>query len=211
MYQQQNKTYLSSHNSNIGDSPEIVIVKVIEANLIWVEQILDSTNQIIPFEEIVRKWQIQDFVRYHSLIRRFPKERFQIIRDNNIVIETLPGLEKINVIQKKNPGYSISKIIYLYVRSSYRMDKTLQKWEDTLDREISPQQWHQIHTKVASSTICMKLRAFQYRLTNGIITTNDLRNKWDNTIKANCTFCQNEVETVILKVLLRVYKVNVNT
>ena len=42
-----------------------------------------------------------------------------------------------------------------------------------------------------------KLRNFQYRLLNRILTTNIVRNKWNPQIDKNCTFCKMKSETVI--------------
>ena len=66
-----------------------------------------------------------------------------------------------------------------------------------LDKEIPSEKWQVIMKQPYGLTVCTKLRSFQYRLNNSILTTNYNRYKWDPNISELCTFCQSDTETYI--------------
>ena len=69
------------------------------------------------------------------------------------------------------------------------------KWENELNKEINDTDWNKIVTEVNKITNCTKLRAFHYRLTQRILTTNIHRNKWDPSVPSSCYFCKVNEET----------------
>lgn len=70
-------------------------------------------------------------------------------------------------------------------------------WRNDLHTDISLDTWNhaiaQVH-KISSQT---ELIYFQYRILHHIVTTNNLRSKWDPSVSALCHACNTRVETIV--------------
>lgn len=58
------------------------------------------------------------------------------------------------------------------------------------------QQWDKICLAALKTSICPKLKYFQYRVTHRKLTTNYLRNKYDSLVSPLCWYCKHHTETV---------------
>ena len=65
-----------------------------------------------------------------------------------------------------------------------------------LGENLTEDQWNNYFVLCLRYTTAVKLRYFQYRLINRILTTNVRRSKWANAY-SKCTFCKITPETVI--------------
>ena len=65
------------------------------------------------------------------------------------------------------------------------------------DLNIQIHDWPKLLTDIKKIATSTKLRYFQYRVLNRIITTNLLRSKWDPLISPLCSFCGQQLETIL--------------
>ena len=81
----------------------------------------------------------------------------------------------------------------------YRNYKDVGKtmWQTELNIQITEDEWIEIHTYPKKITRSSKLRYFQYRVVNKILTTNQRRHRWDKNVSDLCTFCQSAKEMVL--------------
>ena len=77
------------------------------------------------------------------------------------------------------------------------LEATRVLWEADLGTELDKDEWAKLYTQTFSYTISTKLRYFQYRVLNRIVTTNVKRSKWDNTVSPKCFFCNDKAETML--------------
>ena len=126
-----------------------------------------------------------------SIIKSFPKEWNRIMQFESIVArESL--FTKIT-----KPSEKIANVIRNEIVSELTIkNRPMLKWEKILDRDFSDDLWRKITLYVYEVTNCTKLRWFQFRQINNVITTNVMRSKWDGTITPSCYFCQNSDETI---------------
>ena len=69
-------------------------------------------------------------------------------------------------------------------------------WEKDLEITITEEEWKNMYIKTFGITNDTKIRYFQYRVINRILTTNTSRSKYTD-ISEKCQFCDEEKETVI--------------
>ena len=186
------------YNSNLKLSNHFYVNQIASrAGLVNVHQMFELNGLFISFDTYVNRFQSKNFIWYQAFISRFPEEWLLLLQKDHVRIETLNGNEKLQKIKKANPSLSPSKIIYWEILSKLPPQTKRVQWELQLGVEISSMEWKKILTTPASLTQCTKLKAFQYRLTNRILTTNVQRNKWDSTVPFLCTFCNAEPESVV--------------
>ena len=102
---------------------------------------------------------------------------------------------KIDMLLKSQ---QISKRIYWELVSNYfPTDLALKSmWELELGCLLTEDDWWSMYPLFMKLVKPSKLRLFQYRVLTKSLTTNYIRNKWDNTISPKCSFCTREQETV---------------
>ena len=62
--------------------------------------------------------------------------------------------------------------------------------------KVNEEDWEEAFVNIFSVTNSTKLRMFQYKILNGILTTNVVRSKYTANLTPKCTFCKTENETV---------------
>ena len=129
------------------------------------------------------------FLHYASILKAIPKEWKHVMKNRcNEIRDSL--VEK---VKKGKPG----KIIYQYILEKIHVPtKNVLKWEKLLNRDFSNQLWEQIIMYIYKVTNCTKLRWFQFRQINLVITTNVRRARWYPNISSNCYYCQKAEETI---------------
>lgn len=131
---------------------------------------------------------------YTSLVNSIPQSWRRKLREHYDPSEFLTYKNNIEVLMKQNQPSS-----YYYQKKRNQnssLDAVPTVWSHDLDINIDEADWNKVCLAAIRTSICPKLRYFQYRLTQRRLVTNYLRNKWDNRISPNCSFCGNHTETV---------------
>ena len=76
-------------------------------------------------------------------------------------------------------------------------DKNRIKWEHELQAIMVEERWSKLYEYTRQVTLSTKLRIFQYRIINRYLVTNKLVAIWDSMVKKECTFCEQEEESII--------------
>ena len=169
--------------------------KLIEKGILYIEQFYDKQkNDWYTCEQFINKYTVDiNFLDYLTIVKNIPKEWKKIIK-LNIGPE---GRDTLATICKKQN--KISRYIYNDSLEN-RPDlsgKNRIKWEQIVDKEITPNKWQVINVHAYSITNCTKLRWFQFRTLHHVLTTNVTRHRWNKDIKPYCYYCQNEtLETI---------------
>ena len=127
-----------------------------------------------------------------SIQQAIPKEWLKILKSN---LQIPSGQTKIRESLIKTDKYSRLAYDTLLGRMPRLDDKSRNRWEKVLNREISDTCWKRILNTPKRVTLSAKLQVFQYRLTNHAIVTNIHLHKWGMRDNNLCTFCSKNEET----------------
>ena len=96
-------------------------------------------------------------------------------------------------------GSTYSRTIYWkIIETKFALKQTCSLlWQNDLKAKWTEDEWLTLFPEFIKFVKPTKLRYFQYRILNRALTTNIVRAKWHKEIKAECTFCNKEKETVI--------------
>ncbi len=92
--------------------------------------------------------------------------------------------------------YKCNQAVYKLLNNKImeQVENTRRKWEAVFNKnEVN---WEKIMRISFQCTIETRLRSFQYNILNRSLITNQKLFKWKIVGSPNCTFCQNEVETI---------------
>ena len=70
-------------------------------------------------------------------------------------------------------------------------------WSKVLDVQMHEDTWWSLYPNFVKYIRPAKLQDFQFRLLQRALTTNIIRNKWNETVSLKCTFCKMTNETLI--------------
>ena len=76
------------------------------------------------------------------------------------------------------------------------IDTLKQCWSHDL-QQISQSEWDSVFQEFLNHVRPVKLRYFQFRVLNRVLTTNVIRNKWHPQVSQLCSFCQEQPEIVV--------------
>ena len=134
---------------------------------------------------------IVNFLDYYTIVKNIPKYWIHLLKLDND-----PTLK--NPIQELEKAPKKSAFVYKQMIVEKQLEqKARYRWENILHCEIDDNAWYKHCTYVYKCTNCTKLRWFQFRQINHIITTNYDRYKWNLINSPACTFCHTEDETVV--------------
>ena len=174
-------------------------------NFVWNKQMFK--NNICRVGQLYNE-QKENWFTYEEFKQKYPQIKINYL-DYNTVIRNIPKIwhrlfkitteswyktieEKIETKVKK------AKFIYEIQLSEKSMDVQIRhKWEKILDIELTDENWVKCVDQTFSVSNCPKLRWFQFRLVNFILTTNVHRAKWNKEISPLCYYCKTEKETIM--------------
>ena len=131
-----------------------------------------------------------NYLDYYAIINSIPKEWKRLA---NLKGETNDKL----LVDKLFTMTKISKFVYDLLVTRRGIKSTARtRWENKMQIEIIEDKWGKYMSTVYDVTNSVKLRWFQFRTLNLILTTNSDRAKWDKNVSPLCTFCEKEIETV---------------
>ena len=83
-----------------------------------------------------------------------------------------------------------------YLLAPFKEPKSIVRWGSKLNVYFSRDDWKMFYLIPFNCTMDTKLRWFQYRILNRILTTNSFMCKIGQRIDDICTFCKKEAETI---------------
>ena len=153
-----------------------------------------GTNEFLPYETICQRYNLRfPFTRYMGIIDAISKRTKQILRQNeyeDIVFIT----NHADMLKKK----LTSRYFYhKFIECQQVTQNIAAKWEEKLHIPVDRKTICNIFKNIKTTTLCTKLRSFQFRLLHNSIPTNDKLFLWGITESDKCTFCNIETETII--------------
>ena len=158
----------------------------------YIKDLTNNKNEFYNLPEFQTQYNIKtNFITYYGLINAIKKiiDKHDTKNDNNLY-PIIPVNIKIFFKNKKG-----AKDMYKILCSINNIKKPdyITKWNTSFN--FNEYQWKKILQLPFMTTSDSKLLWFQTRITHRILGTNWLLHKINNTDK-NCTFCNNETETI---------------
>ena len=182
-------------NSHIKINGKLCFNKTMyEAGIVNIKDLCRNDGTIMKQEEIERLFDIKvNFLTYAGLINAIPKTWKTIMK--NLTLTDTPRSTFNNVITAPSPsGWIYTNLVDNKVKFP---EVARKKWSETLNTEISREEFLDYFITINKTTIYTKLRNFQFRLLHGILVTNIDRHKWGKLETDLCTFCQSEKESIV--------------
>ena len=167
--------------------------KAINSNLDYLYQLinLEKPNSLLSYDELTECYgPILTILEYNSLLAAIPPAWRNILKYGDQTTQEKTKFERLEET-KNRTRYFYSSLVML--KKSPQAVKEI--WERDLGIHISSEEWSIMWIGIFKSTNSVKLRDFQYRILNRILTTNLSRSKYSE-ISPNCTFCQDNCETI---------------
>ena len=131
------------------------------------------------------------YLAYYSLISAIPKQWKADIKNQSLSSPT--GTENYNFVKMLDTAQRASTLAYQQLQNKVEIqDVASSKWASILDITWQDSEWKKIRVSAHKISIAVKLKDFQYRLLSYKLVTNVLRNKWNEQILADCTYCKKE-------------------
>ena len=172
--------------------------RLVNSNIDKVLDIYDiSQKTFLTYDEVLSQFgNVIDPLRYCALRAAIPGQ-WKIRLRNYDFIEPL---DKKSQIEKLNLHKPASKAIYWDLIQDIYPKKILPGkflWQRELYIAIDDETWSQNFWGFLNLIKPIKLRYLQYRILLCILTTNNLRHKWNPQILEKCTFCSQNTETIL--------------
>ena len=177
-----------------------------EAGIFTISDIVVNGN-IASFDEIANKFPIirTDILKFYGLISILPSEWKNIINRNTN--------HNLNIDLHSNTGYKINQLkkysrtcssVVRILRDNLKTfpEFAFEKWKLNLNLPFDKDDYLQLFKKMYLLSSDNKLLILQYRLLHRNIVTNKTLHIWDQNKPLgeqhteNCTFCDNNVETI---------------
>ena len=183
------------YNTHIKVMNKVIVnQKLIEKGIVNLSHIFNkATGTWFTYDDFCTKYgsNLINFLDYLTLTKNIPKTWKQLLKltgnanDQSEIVKIMKSVK-------------VSKYVYdnMLTKSDVKFTARY-KWECLLQIEITDKRWRNIITDVYTISNCTKLRWFQFRLLNHILTTNLQRSKWNTEISPKCVFCQKEDESII--------------
>lgn len=162
------------------------------AGIIRLQDIVDeNTDQLLNYPQACQRFnQRLNVMHYNALLQSIPRHWKQLL---HIYIPLEPTL--IDFIHKKP---KMASFLYHKARNKFiDHDGCREAWRFDLGIPVTIDEWNQVITNVHKISTQTELTLLQYRIIHRILTTNNLRHKWDSRVGPQCQFCDNSIETVI--------------
>ena len=187
------------YNSEIKIQDKCVLLKSwYNKGICYISDIFSNvTKQLLSFQDLMDQFDLPptQYFRYVQLCSAIPSSWINKLKScaNDTVMCDYKNVYVTTLFNK-----NCSRSIYWdQVNNLGYTDNSRKKWELEFKKEIVSAEWSSILGAPFVTTMCTKLRYFQYRLLAGKLTTNVLRAKWDPGISPLCFFCGNCYETVV--------------
>ena len=184
-------------NSLFSVNKDIIpYVQWIEKGVIFVNDLLNANGSFMTYEDFIDCYDVQcNFFQFNSVktsIFNVFKEFLQI-NDMCKMITPICPYQVVLLIKNRKGCSNLRKIIDL---TSNNCLLIRDKWELDLERSLTDQYWYDVNTNPFNVAVDSRLRSFQYKVNNRVLTTNEFAVKIGVSDNKLCTFCNLYVETI---------------
>ena len=144
------------------------------------------------------------FVEYFALIQSIPAEWKKILQGERMAADCDSNTNNVNKIDAYHliDQDNVTKRVYWEIvkqatMKCSRYDHGFVTWKHELKIDIDPEQWNKIRVHGYHISKYAKLRLFQFKVLSKKLVTNLQRHRWDKSISEKCSFCEEEVETIL--------------
>ena len=177
-------------NIRIGGKP-VVITELEEKGIHRIKHLLNCENHLLSWEEARIKFDLKNFLVYQSTVAAILTSWKKLLHEEN-------GLEYRNPVQEGLKSVKLVNSIYRFRKQDKLLLRSyVIKWNNTMNTDINEEDFLTFVSNIKQMTIVTKLRSFQYRLMLHAMITNRKLMLYKIRENDHCTFCQNQVETVM--------------
>ena len=163
-----------------------------------INDLLDNEGKFLLHEAFNDKFQINvNFIQYNGIIaaiRQYKRVKFQILPDELHTLQTPNMPELVKAIVKESKG---CRQIYQILVSNNEIPTSQTKWVNDFGHAFNKTQWNKLYRLPFILTTSTTMRWFQTRLSHRILATNTFLSKIGIVQDSRCSFCSNELETLI--------------
>ena len=170
--------------------------KAYKKGLLYVHQLYNADGMLKSALEINRAFDL-NFMEYNSIVTAIPKN-WRLFFAENSPRTFLPCPP--HTYDHMTNSLRQSAKIYDYLlenESSFVCIKKQEAWESDLGIVFSLDNFHRANKNIFRVTNVVRFRTFQYRLLQRSLVVNKQLCKWGILDNDMCTFCKNDVETVL--------------
>ena len=184
------------YNKNLLNGENFCIHHWFKKGLRSINDLIDAHGNFYQFEELNGIYNIHGtFLDFQSLLRKIPDRWKTIINDNKIACM----LNRYNVRSNVYVKYLLNrkkgcKPFYDVFALTNNFQRNI-KWEQELGN-IGDDEWR-MHSLVIKSLKEVKLKDFQYKITNKILVTRSFLHRINKTDDNLCQYCQQQPETIL--------------
>ena len=178
------------------------------SQFIWFNSMIRRENKPFIFKHAYKaglKWLGQLYNNGNLISGRIALETFKLsLMEFNSLMSSIPRMWRNELQSNKSTKYNeeiqditVSKAYSRLIACEDLVYKKCQKWEVDLGCDIPYNTFKKRCMDIYKVTNIVKFRSFQYRLIQRSMITNMQLKKWKMISSDLCTFCGNEVETVL--------------
>lgn len=173
------------------DNSSFFYCKWYEKGISQIGDVMESDGTCMSFERFCESYSMDaPFLTYHGVICSIKQylKGFPFRRENTSDHLVLPPVHRKLLSVGKG-----AKVYYYVLVSQPTVNISKRKWQNEFMEELD---WSQIHVKAFQTTQDTRLRWFQYRIINRILTTNLFLCRIKLKDTSLCTFCKEEEESL---------------
>ncbi|XP_078590159.1 uncharacterized protein LOC144870234 [Branchiostoma floridae x Branchiostoma japonicum] len=184
-------------NSNITiDSKPIHFRKQATGQIVFISDLLDTNGKFLSYKELSLKFgKTLQMMEYNQIISAIPSTWKRHLKDKPLTIgPNAPFISNYSWLGARK----INKDIYMTTLLTNNVVQTPVKiqtyWEEILDIIIP---WKQVFRLIYKTTICPRLRFFQFRMLHKFLPTRKMLYIWKLSDSPICIHCGNEQEDTL--------------
>jgi hypothetical protein len=193
------------HNIDIKMDNSIVSWKDWQnKGIYFIRDIINDEGEMLSLKELTNKYNIScNFLQYHHLKKSVPNKWWRELtnRDSNFRDVNIPR-EKVFLVQNNtyiNMEALKSKNLYeIIMKQNTVIVSSIRKWETEfpLLKNVDPEFWANLFTRVYKYTYQTKLQSFQYRIIHNYINCNKRLYDWRILSSPVCAYCNKEDDII---------------
>ena len=160
-----------------------------------VQDMLDDDQKILSHPQLSRKFGEITQMSYNTVIAAMPREWKKLLKNNEInntnTCNTEFSYDKYAHCNKK-----VNIFYRILTQNAHVLDLKAQMLSNLLQTNINTEQLIKLIKCINATTICVKLRSFQYKMFMSAITTNIQLYRFKIKDSNLCSFCREKSETV---------------
>ena len=164
----------------------------------YIVDLVDESRSLYSWQRINEKYpNMTNFIEFHGIIQSVKMYLKSLTINTPYIFNLVKPFRPtpISWILKSNKGCRVSYNILNVINTD--KTRTMIKWERNLDTEIELSEWQKLNIIPFKCIYETKLRWFQYRINQRILSTNTFLHKINISDSDKCSFCHQEPETLV--------------